>query len=84
MAEDILEGALDVWVQVRVLPFERFGLAHADQVASRSLQLNSVSMASTFRIVRVILHSRTSPWAVLSGAGTRTVFGASCVQNRQA
>ena len=61
MADDIPEGALDVWVQVRVLPFERFGLAHVDQVASRSLQFNSVSMASTSRIVHVILYNCTSP-----------------------
>ncbi len=38
MADDIPEVALYVWVEVRVLLFERFGLAHVDQVPSRLLQ----------------------------------------------
>ncbi len=32
MAEDILEGVVDVLAEVRVLLFERFSLAHVDQV----------------------------------------------------
>ncbi len=36
MADDIPEVTLDVWVCV--LLFERFGLAHVDQVPSRLLQ----------------------------------------------
>ncbi len=36
--EDILKAVLDVLVEVRVLLFERFSLAHVDQVPSRLLR----------------------------------------------
>ncbi|KAK0227505.1 hypothetical protein EDD85DRAFT_1027033 [Armillaria nabsnona] len=57
MADDIPEGALDVWVQV----------------ASRSLQLNSVSMASTFRIELSALSARL-PSAPRGAFGIITAF----------
>ncbi len=34
MADNIPEGVLDAWAEVRVLRFEQFGLAHDDQVTS--------------------------------------------------
>ncbi len=57
MVDNIPEGALDVWAERCVLLFERFGLAHVDQVPSRLLQLNS---ASTSLTVHGIPHSFTS------------------------